>query len=113
MRAQWRSNWQKAFKQAQIDHPGDDITQRAVATREANRVFRVDEPTSYEEAMALEDFKVLDRKPVAGGKLAVVTIDGKKYSFDVPAAAAAAPEAEEKKQSGGRARGGNAAASQS
>jgi hypothetical protein len=81
--ARWRSDWAKAFKQAQVDHPGDEITQRAVATREANRVLRVEEPSSYEEAIALEDFRVLYRGNAPNGKFCVVTIDGKKYYFDV------------------------------
>jgi hypothetical protein len=87
--AKWRSEWLKAFKQAQVDHQGDEITQRAVATREANRVFRVEAPASYEEAAAIEDFKVLYRGMAPNGKFCVVTIDGKKHYFEAPAAPAA------------------------
>lgn len=86
---EWKQNWLKAFKQAQIDHPGDEITQRAVATREANRVFRVEEPTGYDDAMALEEWQFLLRAE-KGGQLKLVTIDGKKYSFPIPAAKAQA-----------------------
>jgi hypothetical protein len=92
MQRKWESDFAKAFKQALVDHPGDEITQRAVATREANRVFRVEAPTSYEEAMAIEDHKVLFRGNSANGRFCVITIDGKKHYFDAPKEAAAEPE---------------------
>ncbi len=92
--ARWEQIWAKAFKAAEVNHPGDETEQRAVATREANRLFAVDEPENYEQAMAIEGWKVLHRG-ASGGVLKLVTIDGKKYSFPVPA-----PESE-KKAAGG------------
>jgi hypothetical protein len=83
LRERWQDNYAEALRQAQVDHPGDDIQQRAVATREANRVFRVPELKSYRAAMDLEPWQVLHRKEDAT-QLKVVTIDGKKYSFPVP-----------------------------
>jgi len=82
--ARWENAYVRAFKQAEVNHPGDDTEQRAVATREANRLFAVYEPESYEEAMAIESWKVLHRDEF-GTELRVVTIDGKKYRFPLPA----------------------------
>ena len=82
----WTVAYARAFKQAEQNHPGDETEQRAVATREANRLFAVDEPENYEQAMAIESWKVLHREPF-GNVLKVVTIDGKKYAFPLPAPA--------------------------
>jgi hypothetical protein len=81
---QWQLAYQKALKQAEVNYPGDETEQRAVASREANRLFAVDEPETYEQAMAIEPWKCLHRQ-VFGNVLKVVTIDGKKYSFPIPA----------------------------
>jgi hypothetical protein len=83
----WEVAYVKAFKQAEVNYPGDETEQRAVATREANRLLAVDEPENYEQAMAIEDWKVLLRQQF-GSQLRVVTIDGKKYSFAIPPAPA-------------------------
>src|SRR6266852_3375972 len=82
-RRDWRETYAKAFKQALIDHPADEIEQRATAMREANRIFSVDEPANYKDAMALADWQVLYRAE-RDGHLKVVTIDAKKYSFPIP-----------------------------
>src|SRR6266404_924705 len=79
----WRQEYVKALKQAEVNYPGDETEQRAVATREANRLLAVDEPESYEEAMAIEEWKCLHRKPF-GNELKLVTINGRKYSFPIP-----------------------------
>jgi len=79
----WQQAFARAFKQAEVNHPGDETEQRAVATREANRLFAVDEPENYEQAMAIENWKVLHREPF-GQELRLVTIDGKKYRFPLP-----------------------------
>jgi hypothetical protein len=79
----WEMAYAKAFRQAEVNHPGDETEQRAVASREANRLFAVDEPENYDQAMAIEDWKVLHRQQM-GSLLKLVTIDGKKYSFPVP-----------------------------
>ena len=80
---QYTKAFNDAFKQAQEDSPGDLPTQRQAAMREANRVLKVPELTSYEDAIALPDWKVIKRE-VIGADLKVVTIDGKKYAFPVP-----------------------------
>ncbi len=91
----WEQVWAKAFRAAEVNYPGDETEQRAVATREANRLFAVDEPENYEQAMGIENWKVLHRQP-SGGVLKLVTIDGKKYSFPIPP-----PEPEKKSAKGG------------
>lgn len=88
LKAQWKQNWIKEFKQAVVDHPGDETTQRAVAARAANRMLNPDEPTSYEEAMALEPWQVLFRGD-KNGRLCVVLINTKKFYFDYPKGAEA------------------------
>jgi hypothetical protein len=85
--AQWKQTWVKEFKQAQIDHPGDDTAQRAMATRIANRALNPDEPGSYEQAAALPAWQCVARAE-RNGKLSVVLINSKKFSFNVPAKAA-------------------------
>src|SRR5712691_12684746 len=90
----WTVAYARALKQAEVNYPGDETEQRAVATREANRLFAVDEPENYEQAMAIESWKVLHREPF-GKELKLVTIDGKKYRFPIPA-----PEPEKKSKSG-------------
>lgn len=82
--SRWETAFVKALRQAEINHPGDETEQRAVATREANRLFAVEEPETYEQAVALEPWKVLQRRE-SEGKLKLVTIEGKKYSFAIPA----------------------------
>jgi hypothetical protein len=81
---EWKKTWLKEFKQAQVDHDGDESKQRAVATRAANRVLNPDDPTSYEEAEALPDWQVVSRV-IKNGKLFVVLINSKKFSFEIPA----------------------------
>ena len=95
-RAEWKQSWVDAFTQAQVDHPGDETTQRAVATREANRIFRVKEPKTYEEAMRLEDWQIVKRVE-EGANLKVVTIDGKKYLLPIPPARASSNAQQEDK----------------
>src|SRR5712664_3283181 len=75
-KGQWRLNYIRALKQAQVDFPGVETQQRAVATREANRLLIVDEPESYEDAMDIEPWKVLKRESF-GANLEVTAIDGK------------------------------------
>jgi hypothetical protein len=82
----WETAYARAFKQAEVNHPGDETEQRAVAAREANRLFAVDEPENYEQAMSIEEWKCLHREPF-GKELRLVTIDGKKYRFPLPAPA--------------------------
>ena len=87
---EWRDDYARAFKQAQVDHPEDPLEQRATAVREANRIFRVGEVASYEQAMALPDWQVhingdgTRARFKRGDELKLVTIDGKKFSFPIP-----------------------------
>jgi len=90
----WKKKWQAAYaaglKQARIDSPNDESTQRQTALREANRILFV-EPANYREAMALEDWQVMKREEV-NGNLHVVTAFGRKYDFAVPARGAASQD---------------------
>ncbi len=87
---EWRDGYARAFKQAQVDHPEDPLEQRATAVREANRIFRVGEVASYEQAMALPDWQVhingdgTRARFERNGELRLVTIDGGKFSFPIP-----------------------------
>lgn len=86
--AQWKKTYAEAFQAAQADEPDDAPRQRQMARREANRMLRTPKLTSYEEAAALEDWQVVFRGEV-DGVLKVVTCDGKKYRFPVPASVTA------------------------
>jgi len=95
---EWRDSYARAFKQAQIDRPEDPLEQRATATREANRIFRVGEVASYEQAMALPDWQVhingdgTRARFERNGELRLVTIDGRKFAFPIPRKASKAGE---------------------
>lgn len=85
VQAKWRKAYADAFEQAQIDHEGDVSMQRAVATREANKVLRVPKISSFDDAMALDDHHVVKREESKDKKtLLVVTSDAKKYRFPIP-----------------------------
>ncbi len=87
MQAQWKKTYAEALDQAKADEPDDPQRQRMLARREANRMLRTPKLTSYEQAKSLEDWQVVFRGE-ADGVLKVVTFDGKKYRFPVPAKAA-------------------------
>ena len=82
---EWKKSYEKAFRQALRDYPENDTQQRQFAMREANRLLSVPEPKSHEEASALPAHQVMLREEVEG-ELRIVTTDGKKYAFPVPAA---------------------------
>ncbi len=93
-KALWKKKYIEAFRQAKADNPDNDSEQQQFARREANRMLKPPEPSSYAEAMALPEHQLAimhDEKGKPGparyekeGQLKVVTSDGKKYSFDVP-----------------------------
>ena len=107
-KAQWHRTFEEAVEAAKVDAPEGSFHHQT-ARREANRHFRVPLPKSYTDAMKLEPWQVLERKTVpaervaalghepsgSGEHLIVVTIDGKKHFFAVPAAKQA-DEADEK-----------------
>jgi hypothetical protein len=97
-RAEWREAYAKAFEQSMVDAPGDESTARQSAQRDANRLFRVGKPATYKAARALGDWQLISRKE-ASGKFSGVTIDGARFSFDVPAEPAA-DESEKSKSAG-------------
>ena len=88
--ARWSKTYEAAHRDAETDHPGDAIAHKQHAMREANRLLRVPVLKSYEDAMSLKDWQVVLRKE-QGGKLKVVTADGKGYVFDVAAPAPSSP----------------------
>jgi hypothetical protein len=86
MEKKWKEAYVAAFKEAQNDWQDDEQMQKQVALREANRVVKTPEITSYGHAKGLEDWHFVLREPSADGKtLRVVTRHGKKYTFDIPA----------------------------
>lgn len=85
-KAQWRDTYSAALEQARVDSP-DETTHRQIARREANRIFRVGEVRSYAQAKSLDDWKTISREE-KGGSLHIVTIEGRKFSFLVPASGA-------------------------
>ncbi len=94
VKVQWRKEFDAAVESMSAD-TADTSAQFQAARREANRILRISKPTSYSGAMALENWQVVKRavEDNAGvPTLKVVTIDGGKYSFPVPA-----PVAEESK----------------
>ena len=87
----WKAAYEAAFAEAQNDWPDDPPTQKQQALREANRVVKTPELTSYSQTMGLEDWHFALREPSKDGKtLRVVTRHGKKYTFPIP------PKAQEK-----------------
>jgi hypothetical protein len=85
--AEWKKKYEEAFKQAQKDEPEDVSAQHRAAQREANRMLRVPEITSAEQAQGMDAHLFIKREE-KDGVLKVVTIDGNKYSFKVAKAAA-------------------------
>jgi len=95
----WHKSFNEALEQAKVDNP-EGAFQHQAARREANRLLRVPVPKSYADAMKLEKWQILKREtvsaeklaseghdvdPTAGDHIKVVTIDGKKHVFQVPA----------------------------
>jgi hypothetical protein len=84
----WKQTYESAFKEAQEESPDDLTTQRQLALREANRLLKTPELTSYNQTMDLEDHHFVLREPSKDGKtLRVVTRHGRKYTFPIPAKA--------------------------
>ena len=82
----WKEAYAAAFKEAQNDWPDDVPTQKQQSLREANRVVKTPELTSYSHAASLEEWHFVLRAASADGKtLRVVTRHGKKYTFPIPA----------------------------
>jgi len=89
----WQRAYEEGYKRSQVDNnDAPDSVHRQTALREANRMLRVPEPKSYEEAMALPDWQVVKRE-VEGAALKLVTSDGRKYVFPAPKKAEKPPAA--------------------
>ncbi len=87
LQKKWAATYNSAFLQCKADDENaSDGDCHQAARREANRLLKVEAPTSHKEAMALPDWHCHHREE-KDGVLRVVTIDGKKYSFDVPKSA--------------------------
>ena len=85
----WAATYTKAFAQAKIDTPDNDSAQRTAALKAANALLAVPAPTSAAEIDALDDWQFLTRGTRSANGVDtrfVVTTDGRKYSFPVPAA---------------------------
>src|SRR4051794_1146436 len=75
----WKETYAAAFKEAQDESPDDLTQQRQSALRDANRILKTPEITSYSQAMDIEDWHFALREPSNDGKtLRVVTRHGKK-----------------------------------
>jgi hypothetical protein len=97
----WSKTYAAAHTQAQTDIPNDASGQKQAARKEANKLLRIAAPASHKEAAAMvEDFQAKNDdawKVIGHGKrviqgvehLQVVTSDGKKHAFPVPAGKAA------------------------
>jgi hypothetical protein len=84
----WKETYAAAFKEAQDESPDDLTQQRQLALRDANRILKTPEITSYKQAMEIEDWHFVMREPSANGDtLRVVTRHGKKYNLAIPAKA--------------------------
>jgi hypothetical protein len=106
----WKQTYEAAFKEAQEESPDDLTTQRQLALREANRLLKTPELTSYSQAKDLEDWHFVLRAPSADGTtLRVVTRHGKKYTFPIPAKAQKPVEKEKTGAEGANGNGGGAA----
>lgn len=81
---QWEDKYVAALKQAQIDHPDNESTQRAAATKEANKMLAVPAPETAEDIDKLADWQVLVRETRTnkeGSEVRhCVTTDGRKYA---------------------------------
>ena len=91
VKEQWAKTYAEGIKQARIDAPEDVKAHHQSALKEANRMFRISEPISYKEALAMDDWKLTERME-RNGKLVVKTIDGKDYSFAIPGAVSDGPK---------------------
>ncbi len=97
LQKKWSSTYVDAFRQAQLDIPNDEAGQKQAARKDANKLLRIKAPESHKEAVALVEafqkktddaWKVLGhgtRKIGGVDHLHVVTSDGKKHIFPVPA----------------------------
>src|SRR5947209_20118110 len=85
LQKRWQKTWLEAYNAAKNEENLDEAGRQQLANKEANRLLRVTAPKTHEDALALEDWQV-HRKVEKNGKLHIVTIDGRKYSFDVPKA---------------------------
>lgn len=97
LQKKWSNTYEAALKQAEVDIPNDEAGQKQFARRAANQLLRIEAPASHKEAAALVDafqnktadaWKVIGhgRRVIKGVEhLQVVTSDGKKHAFPVPA----------------------------
>lgn len=83
LQSEWRKRYSAAYQEAAGDPSVDESSRKQAAHREANRLLRTPQITSYEQAMRLPAWQFIRRDEV-GGQLKVVTIDGKKYSLPAP-----------------------------
>jgi hypothetical protein len=90
MQKKWKATYAEAFEEAKASGQGAESDWHQAARCEANRLLKVPVPKTYEDAMALPDWQCVLRK-TEGGVLKLVTIDGRKYTFDVPKKAQSTP----------------------
>ena len=85
----WQATYTARLEQAKIDSPDNDSAQRSAALKAANALLAVSAPTSAAEIDKLDEWQVIDRKTIVVKGVSTrvcVTADGRKYSFEIPAA---------------------------
>jgi len=100
----WHKTYAEALEEAKSESPESTLHHQKART-EANRHMRVPTPKSYQEAKRMEKWMVL-KSEERDGELKVVTIDGKKHIFEIPASRGRAAEAGEGAADGKSPQGG-------
>jgi len=103
LQKKWQATYAAALKQAQVDIPGQEALQKAAARKEANKLQKVAMPEDHAGAAKLVDalkkggedaWKLIAhgvRKIKGVDHLSIVTSDGQKGLFPIPAAVASKP----------------------
>jgi hypothetical protein len=85
----WLATYSARLTQAKVDFPDNESAQRTTALKAANALLAVPAPTSAAEIDKLDEWQVIDRKTIVVKGISTrvcVTADGRKYSFEIPAA---------------------------
>ena len=80
----WRKDYASEHRKAQVDAPNDTSEQHQRALRFANRHLRTEAPQNFDEGLAFEKWQLV-RRWIENGRLKGVTIDGRRFSFRIPA----------------------------
>jgi hypothetical protein len=84
----WRNSFASAYKSERDDYPAKPQRWRKAAIKAAAKAIAISQLESFEDAMKLQPWQFIYREQVTtdhGQVLKVVTSEGKKYYFPVPA----------------------------